>query len=209
MKKLVGAMLWFCAATLLAQSTVLMLSYLRGNLGPHTLPQVVALLNGIDIQGQRLQQAIRQAKDAPPPSHEEILTARAQMSLELDARERALARHAEQLRTTQAKLQEDMAAFDNRRLAFEEDLARRNRSEDEQTLGEVQKIIELLQPEQAKDQLLRMIDADQSEDVVAIVKALPDDKRKKIIAEFTQPDEATKLQDILRLIREGVGLGPA
>jgi hypothetical protein len=41
-------------------------------------------------------------------------------------------------------------------------------------------------------------------DVVTILKAMPLDKRKKILAEFKSEEEAEKLHDILKQIREGV-----
>ncbi len=204
MKLLSNLFLWFCAATIVAQISIVVLSFLRGNIDKETVPKIVATLNGIDIQGQRLRNLMIEAKDTPVPSHEEILKARAQMSLELDARERALSRLRDQLDTMRTKFQIEVKEFDARRVAFEDAVANREKTVNDQTLGEVQRIIEILPPEQAKDQIMRMMTDNSTADVVAIVKALPDDKRKKIIGEFVQPEEAEKLHQILGLIRAGV-----
>ena len=76
-------------------------------------------------------------------------------------------------------------------------------------LLEVQRTLEAIAPKQAKEQLLRMLaeaktPADQPmEDVLRILKAMPLDKRKKILAEFKTPEEIEKLADVLREIRLG------
>ena len=207
MKTLINIGLWFCAATMLAQATIISLSFMRGNFNGDTIQRVIATLNGIDIQGERLKNALIEAKDAPVPTHEEVLGERAKMSLELDARDRALARYRDQLELLQTKLQNDTKELDRRRESFDMTVAQRTKTVNEETLGEVRRILEIMQPEQAKDHISRMIKDGSSEDVVAIVKALPDDKRKKIIAEFTQEDEAAQLAEILKMIRDGVGLG--
>ena len=66
-----------------------------------------------------------------------------------------------------------------------------------------------MQPKQAKDQLdedaRRSEDPndDPMEDMVRILKAMPLDKRKKILQEFKTPEEIEKLHEILRIIRLG------
>ena len=68
----------------------------------------------------------------------------------------------------------------------------------------VRSIWENIKPKQAKEQILKMIEADEIKDVVTIFSAIPITKRAKIVAEFKSPEETKKLDDILRLIREGV-----
>ena len=41
------------------------------------------------------------------------------------------------------------------------------------------------------------------QDVVAIVKGMPPDKRKKILGEFLEPVESEKLYEIFKGIRKG------
>ena len=50
----------------------------------------------------------------------------------------------------------------------------------------------------------RMIEANEMDDVVSIMGAMPIARRAKIITEFKSPEEVEKLGDVLRLIREGV-----
>lgn len=207
-KKLGNLFLWFCAATVLAQGLVLALSFFKGNIHKDTVVKLIATLNGMDIEGDKLRSALTQSINTPVPSREEIVAKKAQESLELNQRERSLNRLKEQLDSQLSKLQADIKDFDTRRLAFEEAVKRQSKDKDDQTLGEVQKIIELLAPEQASAQLIKMTENSSFEDVVAIVKALPDDKRTKILREFEQasPD---KFRDLLGKIRDGVGVAEA
>ena len=68
---------------------------------------------------------------------------------------------------------------------------------------ELQRTIEAMRPEQAKAQLLKMLDDEAMDDVVTIVKSMPVDKRKKIIAEFKEGTDADRLYEILKNILRG------
>lgn len=78
----------FCVATVLAQAIVLALSAARGNLNSETMVKTVALLNGIDISGKRLQQMLDKSKQTPTPSYEDVVKERAQENLNLEMRQR-------------------------------------------------------------------------------------------------------------------------
>ena len=77
------------------------------------------------------------------------------------------------------------------------------KSATESAEAELQRTIEAIDPKQAKAQILIMIDDDAMSAVVTVVKALPLDKRKKLIAQFKTEEEIEKLADILRQIRLG------
>jgi Mg/Co/Ni transporter MgtE len=64
-------------------------------------------------------------------------------------------------------------------------------------LNEIRKILENLAPEQAKAQLLLMLKNNQKGDVVSIIKALPPDKQKKLLAEFTSEQDQQQLSEII------------
>jgi hypothetical protein len=73
----------------------------------------------------------------------------------------------------------------------------------------VQVTLEAIAPKQAKEQLVKMLQDPKSpandpmEDTVRILKAMPLDKRKKILAEFKTPEEVKTLAEILRVVRLG------
>lgn len=193
----------FCVATILAQCIVLGLSAYRGNLDGDTILQGFALLNGIDITGKRLEDAMRNGREAPVPSYEDITAERAQKSLNLDMRERSIRLSKEQLEAKQRDLQLEIVNFDNRKDAFYSKLDELNKGIEDTSLKDVRRTLESLPPEQSKDQLLKLIKDGQLTDVVAIVKGMPADKSKKILGEFLEPEESEKLYEILRELRKG------
>jgi len=200
-KKLTSAFLWFCAATLVAQGCIILLSYMRGNFTGGSFTQMVALMNGIDIPGDRLKNALTAARDLPVPTREEILTAKNESSLELDSREKSLERWQRQLIAEQSRLDTEDGRLSIRVVDFEAEVKRFKEGREAESLSDVQKILELLAPEQAKDQILRMMVDDALEDVLVIIKAMPEDKRKKILAEFSTEPELLKLAEILKQLR--------
>jgi hypothetical protein len=193
----------FCVATVLAQGIVLGLSAYRGNLDGDTLLQGFALLNGIDITGKRLEEAMRNGRESPIPSYDDVTKERAQKSLNLDMRERSIKLAKEQVDAKQRELQMEITNFDNRKDAFYSKLDEMSKGIEDTSLKDVRRTLESLPPEQAKDQLLKLIKDSQLADVVAIVKGMPADKSKKILGEFLEPEESAKLYEILRELRKG------
>ena len=68
---------------------------------------------------------------------------------------------------------------------------------------DVRLIWENIKPKLAKELILKMIDADEKEQVVVILSAMPINKQSKIVSEFKSEDEQKKLDEIMRLIRQG------
>lgn len=193
----------FCVATILAQCIVLGLSAYRGNLDGDTILQGFALLNGIDITGKRLEEAIRNGRESPIPTYDDVTKERAQKSLNLDMRERSVKLAKEQLEAKQRELQLEITNFDTRKDAFYSKLDELNKGIEDTSLKDVRRTLESLPPEQSKDQLLKLIEKQQLADVVAIIKGMPADKSKKILQEFIEPEDSEKLYEILRELRKG------
>ncbi|MCA9190552.1 MAG: hypothetical protein KDB03_02270, partial [Planctomycetales bacterium] len=63
--------------------------------------------------------------------------------------------------------------------------------------------LESLAPDQAKDQLMKMIDSQRMVDVVAILKGMAIEKRKKVMGEFQDQAESDKLNEVLLQFLEG------
>jgi hypothetical protein len=195
--------IWFCVATVLAQMAILAMGFWKGNLTQDHVTQTIALLNGIDISGQRLQKAIAQGKEVPVPSREEVVNARAAKIKELDDRSMALQRERSQLDELRKTLETEKKLFDDRRLAFEGKLNDLSKGLQDTSLGEVQRTLEALPPDQSKDQLLRMWKNGQNKDVVSILKGMPIDKRKKVMGEFEGEEQRLVLNEMLSMFLDG------
>ncbi len=201
--KLLNAFAAFCTATVITQ--IIMLGYFlsQGTLNGDTTTKVIALLNGIDITGNRLQQVLRQSEDREQPDFDEILSARKMDSLDMDMRLRSQNEMRDEISKMLADLTVNVERFDERRKAFDRRLAELAQGAQEEGLKDLQRILQSLDAAQAKQQLLRMYDDERIDDVVNIVEAMSTEKRKDILAEFVTKDEEDKLGEILRRIGEG------
>ncbi len=193
----------FCVATILAQAIILAMVGISGNLNQETLFRGVALLNGIDISGERLQSMLESYRSEPIPTYEEVREERAKRNLDLQMREESVSRMRRDVDEKYAALTASEASFDKRLTEFYEMLDREKANLLSQSLQEVKRTLEAIAPDQAKDQLLKLYKQGQREDVVAILKGMPMDKRRKIVGEFVGPEEADQLNEILRMILEG------
>lgn len=193
----------FCVATVLTQCLVLGVLTARGNLDGDKVLKIVALTNGIDITGDRLQEMLDESRTTESPSFEEILEHRAERGLDMDLQRHAIDNYSEQVQAYLRELQERTARFDLRREAFNARLDDLQQGQTDEGMRELQRTLEVLPPDQAKTQLLMIFDDGEIDTVVNIVQAMSADKRKKILREFVEPDEEKKLGEILRRLGEG------
>ncbi len=208
MKKLLSlgmtAVLYFCLATVVAQATALTALWARGALDRGRLYRVLAALHGLDVVTMHARIAARQsAVDQEQTPLEDRLADQELKSLDLDLRDLAVQRGALDLQNLETSVRDQWLALQTTRSAFDTQL--KDRAEEEQSTArrELQRTIEAMRPNQAKDQLLKMLEDQAMGDVVAIVTAMPVDKRKKIIAEFKAGTDADQLYEILKNIRQG------
>jgi flagellar motility protein MotE (MotC chaperone) len=193
----------FCVGTVLTQ--LIMLGYFatRGTLNGDTITKTVALVNGIDITGERLRQVLQKSDQIEQPNFEEVLRQRTLTGTEMDLRLRSQQTYENELTRLLEDLKTAEARFDQRREAFERKLDDVKRNAQADGIKELQRTLQSLPVEQAKVQILKFYEAGQIDDVVNIIQGIPLDIRKDIMAEFVEPAEAEKLHDILRRIGNG------
>ena len=201
--KLINALAAFSIATLITQMILFGYFLAKGTINGDTVTQVVALMNGIDITGNRLQQVLADSEDREQPDFEEILDARKMESLDMDMRLRSQNEFRDELSKMLADLRIQRERFDERRKSFDQRLEEIKQGAQDEGIKELQRILQSLDAVQAKEQLLTMYDDERIDDVVNIVQAMSTEKRKDILAEFVTKDETTKLAEILRRIGEG------
>jgi hypothetical protein len=162
--------------------------------------------------------AARQAK-MEDPSYDDVLRVRALRTLDQSLREQSIDDGLADLRLLQRDLMEERRRYDLLKRSFDAELEKLQHVATQSAIVEVQQTLETIKPKQAKDHMVRMLpdgfvkgeftemtDAQRQAviDVVAIMKAMPLDKRKKILAEFDSEEDAQLLAELLRLIRIGV-----
>jgi len=103
---------------------MLLMSYflIRGTLNRKSATKLIALVNGIDITGNRLQEIMKQTEDLEQPSFDEILAERKMKSLDMDIRLRSQQGFRDELSLMLSELRDDQDRFSNRLLAFRTEL---------------------------------------------------------------------------------------
>lgn len=203
MRMLMKLFVAFCVGTMLAQGIILAMAAARGNLNKVSVLKAVALLNGVDITGDRLQKMLEDSKQSPNPTYEDVEAERARQSKSLDMRERSILQYKRQVEELLTEHKQVIADFDRRKNEFYRYLETAEQDLANESLKEVQRTLESLSSDQAKNQIKKFLEAGQMEDVVAIVKGMPLDKRKKVLGEFTTEEEIDQLNEILTTLRQG------
>lgn len=205
MKSLLQAFLWTCTAVLLGLISILTMSALQGHFNKDTVTKIVALLNGIDIQGERLRQAVEQGRlvssssqDIAPPVAQNT---DALNTLQTDLRSASLDRYKKELDERAARLQDASDRHKQLVTAFNEAAEKTRKEVQNASLSEVSELLSALEPVVAKDQIVAMLQKGEKDDVLTIIKILDADKLKKILAEFADIADQENITEILDEIR--------
>jgi len=201
MKKLIGFFLWTCTAAFLGLLCILGMSAAKGHFSMRTLTQIVALLNGIDIQGQRLTNAIKEGRSAPVLSYEDVLQAKNQAMLDRDFSHSSLVRYRDQLNDKARILDEEKKRHDRNVASFKQQQNESIKTKELETIKKLIGILEALDPAMAKEQLSNWIQNGKKADVVSMMDSLDADKLKKILAEFSDKADQAMISEILNEIR--------
>ncbi|WP_425618303.1 hypothetical protein NA78x_002007 [Anatilimnocola sp. NA78] len=212
--KIVGwlgaAFLAFCVATVVSLAVLVSMLWTKGALSGDRSLALMAALYGIPNDAKAAAENTKEGKNPEQPSLEAVVERRALASLDLDLRESALDKSLQDLRNLESQIKTERQRLDLWKQSFDSRIATLESGRSDQAIVELQQTIEAMQPKQAKEQLLQILNTpprgpeDQPlNDVVNLLKNLPLDKRKKILAEFKLPEETEKLSEILREIRLG------
>lgn len=197
----------FAIGTVISLAVIGAMLWWKGVLTDERLYGMLAALQGIKPPPPPSLSALD--TDAEQPSFDQILNSRMRASLDLALRENAIDKSLGDLRTIESALKSESLRLDSWKRSFDERLASLQTAATEAALLEVQRTLEAIQPKQAKEQIMKTLSEPKTardnpmEDIVRILKAMPLDKRKKILAEFKTPEEVEKLSEILRVIRLG------
>jgi hypothetical protein len=196
---------YVCVATTIAAGSGFMYMRASGQLDDARLGRILAVAQGIEAPEAKKETPVeKKDDDQEEPSHEDRQVVRDLQSRHLELREQAVKSGLDRVGLERQLLTEERKRYEYLRKDFEDSL--KQLREGALTTGHenVRAIWENIKPKQAKEQILKMIEADEINDVVTIFSAIPIAKRAKIVAEFKSPEETKKMDDLLRLIREGV-----
>ncbi|EAQ82026.1 hypothetical protein [Blastopirellula marina] len=199
---------YLCVATVLAAAIGAGVLIATNRVDSSKAYSILAIVYGIDEDKirEQLDEESKPAEDNEEPDMQAVIDARARRHLALDFRIQALDTGIENIRGMQANLAEERRRYDQLKTSFDDRLKKLEEGVRDDAIVELQRTMEAIDARQAKEQMMIMLERDDNsmQDVVTILKGMPNDKRKKIIAEFRSEEEKQKLADILNQIRLGV-----
>lgn len=203
MKKIVQLFMLMCTGLLIGQVCILALSYFKGNITKDTFVDIMATLNGIDIQSAKIAAALKSSKEQPAPTLDQLAEKRQYLSTELDTRESNLAKEKSDLKTERDKLETERTRFEERVSKWEEQLKKYTDSNTDEGLQKVKELYANMSPDQIKSQILLSWtkgDEKQKDDVIAILRDMDPDTQKKVLKQFAGED--AKLEQIIDAVRK-------
>jgi hypothetical protein len=202
-----AAFTYFCISTVLTLCLLLGYAFSKGFLEKDKVTKMIAVAQGIEsptVAGGNPADAIKPSETQEQPSLEDIEKRRAVQVRNLELREQALQAGIERVKFEERKLSDEKEQYDQITNAFQKQLDELHSGALATGRENIRLIWENIKPKQAKEQILQMMQANEQDDVVAILSAMPIGKRAKIIGEFKTDDESKKLEVILDLIRRGM-----
>lgn len=192
-----------CTATVAAQLAGVGMAWSRGTISRDKVVRFAGIVYGLDPL-DLVPQSQRNQQQPEPKTREEILADRVQKTPRLNERMSAISKRSEEIRGVTLTLRLNRDRYVEKRDSFAKQLDQLEAETVTRALREVQITMEVAPPKQAKEILRSMLTAPSKDpvdnvmkDVVGIIKALPDDKLRKILAEFKSEEERQLLHQIL------------
>jgi hypothetical protein len=186
-KMLGAALTYFCVATVLSLAVGLVVIWLKGHLGRDRTLDILSTIHGLPTTADHNN---KQGEDEDPQLvYEEVLEKRALANLDLSLRTSALDNAMTEILLQQSRLDESRRQYSEMLKQFESRLSEIRSGASDRALRDVQSTLEDLAPDQAKKQIVKMMQSGSIDNVVEILKAMAPDKRKKITAVFADDDE--------------------
>jgi hypothetical protein len=194
---------YICVGTIISQVVIAMYLISAWKIDGERWLQVVAAAQGIPTAEPGQEQKKPPEQSAEQPSYDQILEARATKYRNLELREHELRNNLAQIQFEKNKLAEEKKQYKQLRDGFDAQLLSMREGSAATGKDEVRRTLESIKPKQAKTLILEMLDNKETDDVVALLLPMPDNKRARIFAEFKTAEELEKLSEVLRRVREG------
>lgn len=198
-----------CVGTVLASLVAVGVVWSKGWLAGPRLEAALAGFYGLPSSAGAAESKSHPAS-SEQPSYETLVEQRLMATLDQSLREGAIEKGLGEMRILESRIKTERGRFEEFQVSFDKRLKDLQENAEDAAIREVQKTLETMSPKQAKEQLLKMLGEKEKPgerptllSVVAIVKAMQQDKLKKLLQEFKTESDQNYLADILREIREG------
>ena len=196
--------MYACTGTVLALAILLIHLVNNGTITRPKIVRILAVIHEIDMKEFESSAVAQLDEDTgEQPSYEDIEEIRALKSRDLDIKLQSIAVQLKEFQHLADKLKTDRERYEIVRAGFKQELEDMKKNSTTGGMAEVRRALEAVKPKQAKDQILRMVEHGEIDEVVTLFSAMEDNKRAKIFSEFKEDSESQIMSDILRLIRTG------
>jgi hypothetical protein len=204
--KMTALFAYFCVATVIAQASAVAYLCATCRLDNEKVARLVDTLRGLEPKPkpEEKKHDLEDPSLTEQPSLGEREAARDLATRNLELREQAVKSGIDRVLYEKNALSEEKRRYEVIKSKFEEQLAAVREGALSTGRESVRLIWENIKPKQAKEQMLKMLDDNELNEVVTILTAMPIAKRAKIVSEFKTPEEADKLDKILNQILDGV-----
>jgi hypothetical protein len=198
-----GVLVYLCVGAVLSVCVFLSVGWVKGYLNQEKITGLIAVIRGeLSHATARHDEAIA-ATQQKSASFEELDQRRTTFTRHLELREQAVQNAIDQIAGERERLLKEKKSFEMLVSDYRKQIKDADEGREKKGYEDVRLIWENIKPKLAKELILKMIDADEKDEVVGILASMPIPKQAKIVSEFKSEDEQKKLDDILRRIREG------
>lgn len=196
-----------CVATVLTLGIGLGYVWSTGKISRDKLLQMLAIVHDVDIRGlDRENQAAQPASASEQVSFEDIEKRRALESLYLETKTIAVGKGLQDIQLQRDLLAEDTDRLNRLKAAFDSSLKTLAEKAALEGIEKQRQIWTKIEPTLAKEQIMDMVAANETDEVVVVLSDMQVANQAKIIGEFdlTEEKERNAVDEILRKIRKGL-----
>jgi hypothetical protein len=188
---------YVCTATVLTAVVGILYLWKTDRLNDEKMFRMVALFHDIDLH--ELAEAQRKTADEVPPeeaSLEEGLRRQQVMDRHFEIKLLALRKGRQEYDQRWQQINSLIERQDRMTQDFQTRLAEQEELKSQENLATVVGHLEMLQPSQAKEELIRWIDEDRMNDAILLMSKMSEKKLRSILKSFQTPKELTTLYQI-------------
>lgn len=202
-----SALLYFFAAMAIGGTCIAVHLWFAWGLTPGRIREGLAVMRGAPAQDNTVPNTQKQPEEpAEEPSYEAILQKRALEYRDLELKNKMLLSMKDDLENLRRQVEQKERVLVERERQFEALVARTRQEAEDAGRETVRRTLESIRPAQAKELITEMLDRKELDEVVRLMQGMNDSKRARIVAEFRTPEEAEKIAEVLRRLRQGSDL---
>jgi hypothetical protein len=197
---------YLSVGTVIAAAIILAYAATHGYLDKEKLARMADVARGVEPVAAPAAVTKKQVESPEQPSFDDIERIRGIKARNLELREQAVKSEFDRIEFEKKLITKKYEQYERLKDNFDEKFLNNKKNE---TVNEgrekIRLIWENMKPKQVKEEIMKMLDDPaETNEAVSILASVATSKQAKIIAEFKTDEELKKLDEVLRMIRQGV-----